>query len=93
MPRQDVDRAILKGQYSGSVKEGAVKSGMKPDRITVEGDPEIVAAQVNSAVGKGDWVLVKGSRGMKMEETIKAVVRLDGNGSEPGECTMKGMPA
>ena len=73
-----VDRAILKGQYSGSVKKGAVKSGMRPDRITVEGDPEIVAAQVNSAVGKGDWVLVKGSRGMKMEDTIKAVVRLMG---------------
>jgi UDP-N-acetylmuramoyl-tripeptide--D-alanyl-D-alanine ligase len=73
-----VDRAILKGQYSGSVKKGAVKSGMSPDRIIVESDPEIVAAQVNSTVGKGDWVLVKGSRGMKMEDTIKAVVRLTG---------------
>lgn len=73
-----VDRVFLKGDFSGAVKKGAVKAGMEPSRISIDGNPEIVAAEVCSAAGNGDWVLVKGSRGMKMEETIKAIIQLAG---------------
>jgi UDP-N-acetylmuramoyl-tripeptide--D-alanyl-D-alanine ligase len=77
-----VDRVILKGDYSGAVKRGAVKGGMEPSRISIDGNPESVADEVCSATGNGDWVLVKGSRGMRMEETIKAIIRLAG--TDPG---------
>lgn len=77
-----VDRVILKGDYSGAVKRGAVKRGMEPSRISIDGNPESVADEVCSATGNGDWVLVKGSRGMRMEETIKAIIRLAG--TDPG---------
>lgn len=73
-----VDMVILKGNFSGAVKRGAVRGGMEQSRISIDGDPESVAAKVCSAAGSGDWVLVKGSRGMRMEETIKAIVRLAG---------------
>lgn len=73
-----VDRVILKGDFSGAVKRGAVKGGMEASRISIDGNPESVAAEVYSTTGNGDWVLVKGSRGMRMEETIKAIVRLAG---------------
>jgi len=73
-----VDRAILKGNFSGAVKRGAVAGGMAADSISFEDDPERMAVAVTSMTGSGDWVLVKGSRGMKMEEAIRAIVRLTG---------------
>jgi len=87
-----VDRVILKGDFSGAVKRGAVRGGMEASRISIDGDPERVAAEVCSAVGNGDWVLVKGSRGMRMEETIKAIIRLAGTGPA-GEVYGKGESA
>jgi UDP-N-acetylmuramoyl-tripeptide--D-alanyl-D-alanine ligase len=82
-----VDRVILKGDFSGAVQRGALKAGMEPSRISIDGNPESVAAEVFSATGDGDWVLVKGSRGMKMEETIKAIIRLAG--TEPARDSLQ----
>jgi len=82
-----VDRVILKGDFSGAVKRGAVKGGMEPSRISIDVNPESVATEVCGATGNGDWVLVKGSRGMRMEETIRAIIRL--TGTDPGRDSLQ----
>jgi UDP-N-acetylmuramoyl-tripeptide--D-alanyl-D-alanine ligase len=67
-----LDRLFLYGAYSAALREGAVEAGMPADRILVGGIAEISAA-LTQWLTPGDWVLVKGSRGMRMERVIAAL--------------------
>ncbi|OPY18353.1 MAG: UDP-N-acetylmuramoyl-tripeptide--D-alanyl-D-alanine ligase [Syntrophus sp. PtaB.Bin075] len=69
----DVDRLFLKGSLSRSTAAGAIKGGMTEERILFFEDPEEILDDVLSFVEAGDWILVKGSRLMKMEEIVKKI--------------------
>jgi UDP-N-acetylmuramoyl-tripeptide--D-alanyl-D-alanine ligase len=65
--RAGIDRLYLLGVQAPQVKQGAVRGGMPTERIVIGKDHNDVAKRLKSHVSKGDWLLFKGSRGMKME--------------------------
>jgi UDP-N-acetylmuramoyl-tripeptide--D-alanyl-D-alanine ligase len=70
-----VDRLYLLGEMATIVADGAVAGGLAPDRIfRAENHGEIIA-DLQSRLTKGDYLLVKGSRGMRMDVVAEAVRR------------------
>jgi UDP-N-acetylmuramoyl-tripeptide--D-alanyl-D-alanine ligase len=65
------------GQYAEEVIAGARQAGMAPDRAAAAAKEEIVA-RLTAELETGDWLLVKGSRGMAMETVVEAVLHWAG---------------
>jgi UDP-N-acetylmuramoyl-tripeptide--D-alanyl-D-alanine ligase len=61
------------GQYARDVLAGARRAGMAPGRMMAADKEEIVADLLHE-LQPGDWVLVKGSRGMAMETVVAALL-------------------
>lgn len=61
------------GQHAEDVIAGARQAGMAPGRSAAATKEEITALLLGE-LQTGDWVLVKGSRGMAMETVVKAVL-------------------
>lgn len=70
-----VDTLFVKGAYARAVASGAASRGLKEERIVLNGATEEISAWLKARLGPQDWVLVKGSRGMKMDEVVEAVIR------------------
>lgn len=68
-----VDRLYLLGEMAALVAEGAVEGGLAPDAIFRAQSHDEIIADLRNRLGKGDYVLVKGSRGMHMEVVADAV--------------------
>lgn len=68
------DLAFLKGDHSRATAKGAVAAGMAPERVLLYEQSGEVLERLRSFLKKGDWVLVKGSRKMKMEEVVRGVI-------------------
>ena len=66
-----VDLLFLLGRFAPLVAEGAKQAGMDPQKIHIGKDHHAVGLMLARIVKDGDWVLVKGSRIMRMEEIIK----------------------
>ncbi len=69
-----VGKAYLRGDFARATAKGAVKRGMKGDRVLVDLSTEETVAHLKACLRRGDWVLVKGSRKMKMEEIVQAIL-------------------
>jgi UDP-N-acetylmuramoyl-tripeptide--D-alanyl-D-alanine ligase len=65
-----VDLLFLLGQFAPHVAEGAQEAGMPAETIYIGEDHHAVSLRLAQQLQKGDWVLVKGSRIMKMETII-----------------------
>jgi len=70
----DVGRLFLKGPVSRSTAAGAVRGGMSEEQILFFEKPEDIVDRILSFASAGDWILVKGSRRMKMEEIVKKIL-------------------
>ena len=68
--RAGIDRLYLLGVQAGNVRRGALLGGMAAGRIVIGRGHAEVAKLLRSHVSKGDWLLFKGSRGMKMEMVL-----------------------
>jgi len=68
-----VDRLYLLGRQARAIQEGARRAGMEQDRITIGKNHRHLAALVRKDARRGDWILFKGSRGMKMENVLAAL--------------------
>ena len=68
-----IDRLYLLGDQAGAVRYGALRAGMKAHQVTVGADHGDLANRLRQQLGRGDWLLVKGSRGMKMEKVLQAL--------------------
>jgi UDP-N-acetylmuramoyl-tripeptide--D-alanyl-D-alanine ligase len=66
-----VDFLMLLGQFAPLVAEGAEQAGIDPQKIFIGKDHHAVGLHLSGILKEGDWVLVKGSRIMRMEEIIK----------------------
>jgi UDP-N-acetylmuramoyl-tripeptide--D-alanyl-D-alanine ligase len=64
-----VDRLLARGALAEEVAAGAREAGLPADRA-VTGAPEALVAELTATLRAGDWVLVKGSRGMAMERIL-----------------------
>jgi UDP-N-acetylmuramoyl-tripeptide--D-alanyl-D-alanine ligase len=68
-----IDRLYLVGNFAAAVADGAMDRQMKADRICC-GTKATIIEQLNHDLQAGDLILVKGSRGMAMEEVVEAIV-------------------
>ena len=68
-----LDGLYLLGAQAPAVRSGALKAGMAPEKIVIGKDHEDVASQLRARVKRGDWLLLKGSRGMKIERVLEAL--------------------
>ncbi len=69
-----VDTVFLKGILSRFTAAEAQKKGIPAEKIIFFDEPERVVADLRSRLRKGDWILVKGSRKMKMEAVAEAII-------------------
>jgi len=67
-----IDFLVAVGPRSEALAEEATESGLGRDRVVhhAEPDPGAVASSVLSVIRPGDTVLVKASRGMKLEQVV-----------------------
>ncbi len=67
---QGLSLLVLMGDNSGDTAKGAADAGM-PDRdVVLASDADEAAAAVLSRISEGDCLLIKGSRGMRMERIV-----------------------
>ncbi|NLZ16229.1 MAG: UDP-N-acetylmuramoyl-L-alanyl-D-glutamate--2,6-diaminopimelate ligase [Desulfobulbaceae bacterium] len=68
----------LTGSYAAETAQAARGQGMDADRVLLFSDPKAMGTWCanliqQGALVQGDWILVKGSRGMRMEDCIEAL--------------------
>jgi UDP-N-acetylmuramoyl-tripeptide--D-alanyl-D-alanine ligase len=64
---------LVAGRFRAAVTRGARAGGLPPERI-FEGDREEILEALKKRLRPGDWVLVKGSRGMGMETIVQGLM-------------------
>lgn len=69
--RLGVDLVITVGPLARQAGEGAIAAGMPKDRVLEAGSQAEAAALLKKLSLPGDAVLIKGSRGMKMEKVLE----------------------
>ncbi len=60
------------GDHAADVAEGAVEAKVNPQEILIAGSHREIVDHLIDTVQPGDWILVKGSRKMRMETVIDA---------------------
>jgi UDP-N-acetylmuramoyl-tripeptide--D-alanyl-D-alanine ligase len=73
---EGVDHLLAMGKQASHLLAGAAEGGMARDQLTEAADHDKIATQVYGLLAAGDWVLVKGSRGMRMEKVVEALIDL-----------------
>jgi len=61
------------GGFAGAIADGARAAGLSAERARVAQSPEEAAAVMASWTAPGDWILVKASRGMRLERVVDAL--------------------
>jgi UDP-N-acetylmuramyl pentapeptide synthase len=61
------------GDLAAHIAQAAQAAGMAPDRVVATTDPVAAAAAVAQWSKPGDWILVKASRGMRLERALEAL--------------------
>ena len=65
-----IDRLLVTGNFAHAMVAGAINAKMKPADIFTGTRHEIIDA-LKQSLKPGDWVLIKGSRGAKMDAVVK----------------------
>ena len=68
-----IDRLYVLGKQARLVRQGALSAGMEANRVLVGKNHARIAKLIRQELQPGDWILFKGSRGMKMEKVLAAV--------------------
>jgi UDP-N-acetylmuramoyl-tripeptide--D-alanyl-D-alanine ligase len=68
-----VDFLVALGERAETLVAGAIAAGMDPARVTAGCDHEDASRRLRQILRPRDWVLVKGSRAMKMERVVEAL--------------------
>ncbi|MDH4305795.1 MAG: UDP-N-acetylmuramoyl-tripeptide--D-alanyl-D-alanine ligase, partial [Nitrospira sp.] len=76
--RQGIDRLIACGTLGKSLAKGARTAGQDPSHIMEVSDARGAADAVKAIAKPGDAVLIKASRGMKLELVAEAIQRITG---------------
>lgn len=72
------DYLALTGPHAPIVAQAAIANGMEEKRVCCFADPQAIAPWFlqlmhDDQLGGGDWLLIKGSRGMRMERLLNAL--------------------
>jgi UDP-N-acetylmuramoyl-tripeptide--D-alanyl-D-alanine ligase len=68
-----VDRLFLLGDHAHETMAAAIDAGLHPSSVQVGRDHESLGRSVREILRGNDWVLVKGSRSMRMERVVEAL--------------------
>ncbi|MHB9145177.1 MAG: UDP-N-acetylmuramoyl-tripeptide--D-alanyl-D-alanine ligase [Symbiobacteriia bacterium] len=79
--RLGVDRLVCVGDLAANIAVGACAAGLPAEHVTAVPDNQAAAAALAGLVRPGDAVLVKGSRGMAMEQIVAALEQQWGTAS------------
>ncbi|MBW2603160.1 MAG: UDP-N-acetylmuramoyl-L-alanyl-D-glutamate--2,6-diaminopimelate ligase [Deltaproteobacteria bacterium] len=71
--RSEIAGLYVTGKYAEDVAKGALEEHVNPDNI-FKGTREEIIEAVTGRLDAGDWVLVKGSRGMAMEKVVQGLL-------------------
>lgn len=71
--RKKPDILVTVGKEAASIVKGAIEAGFSPSRATMLQNNSQAIEHLRKALLPGDAVLVKGSRGMKMEQIVQAL--------------------
>jgi murE/murF fusion protein len=74
----DIAKLYVTGEFARTVAAGAMDEDMNP-RDIFTGSKEEILKGIKNRLGPGDWVLVKGSRGMTMETIVQGLLDWAGN--------------
>ena len=61
------------GSLGAEIAKGAIAAGLPAGRALALADPEAAAQAVSTWSAPGDWILVKASRGMRLERAVEAL--------------------
>lgn len=64
---------FVTGAFAHKVKEGALAEGYDEKKIELFEDPSRAARKILERIQGGEWILIKGSRGMAMERVARAL--------------------
>jgi len=70
-----IDSLYLKGNLARYIAAGAREKGFPEEKIVFFEQPQEVVSRLLPRLKKGDWVLLKGSRRMKMETVAAEIAR------------------
>ncbi|MCC6488597.1 MAG: UDP-N-acetylmuramoyl-tripeptide--D-alanyl-D-alanine ligase [Candidatus Hydrogenedentes bacterium] len=73
--RLGVSAVFARGDHASAMIDAARRNGV-PHAEVIQ-DPQSMAAAIHGITGPGDVLLVKGSRGMRMERVIEALAAMD----------------
>ncbi|HET6420414.1 MAG TPA: UDP-N-acetylmuramoyl-tripeptide--D-alanyl-D-alanine ligase [Geobacteraceae bacterium] len=79
-----VEKIYVIGEMAEPVAKGALNAGLPPASVSIASDHEELLAQLLADLDNGDHVLVKGSRGMKMETVAEGIRNLPDNRGKKG---------
>ena len=66
---------VALGDFADAVVDGARAAGLAAERTSVAASPQAAAATIAGWAEAGDWILVKASRGMRLERVIDALTQ------------------
>ncbi len=72
------DMLLLWGDMSGYYADGAARAGLDRDRIRKFDAKDELSRYLNTIVDDNDVILIKGSRSMKMEDIVTALIGREG---------------
>jgi len=68
-----LDALYLLGRFARDMRQGALAAGMQRTSVHVARSHRKLGSALRAELRKGDWVLVKGSRGAAMEKVLAAM--------------------
>ncbi len=75
-----VTAVFLQGDYAGHTAAGALDGGLSEAQVMMLDRDDFVMAYLKKQVRKGDWILLKGSRRLKMDRFVPMVCEHFGDG-------------
>ncbi len=67
------DELVTVGNRARWIADEARRSGMSSRKVSELPDSQAAVAHLRQRVGRGDVVLIKGSRGMRMDHIVSAL--------------------
>ncbi|HYA28973.1 MAG TPA: UDP-N-acetylmuramoyl-tripeptide--D-alanyl-D-alanine ligase [Acidobacteriota bacterium] len=65
-----IHQLYLLGRHAGELRKSALRAGMGAEQIIIGKNHGDLAERLRQQTRRGDWLLVKGSRGMQMEKIL-----------------------
>lgn len=71
------DELIAVGTRAQWIAEEAILSGLPETNVVIVGDKDAAIEYLQKRIGEGDVVLIKGSRGMHMDQIVTALEEVE----------------